>query len=398
MEVNGVYDTYVEGYLTGKQQTSSTNDGASPTGDGTLMSVAGDPSVWKVGDTTYLIHETTATDGTPIRLAWEVSPNHVEGLFGPGQKQVYDQTLGSLPADVLMFGNADELANMTEDPITTWRNTLETESKTQPWLLDSDYQAKSLMAVLEGRSLSESEIQQTRWWQENTTQQRSWMKLFHSDPLTAQQRLEDGRILALDQLSQAGIDNPPEELVNFMSDKLIMGDWSQTYFTNQVRALSDPQTGIAVDSSVSDLLADTTLDTTRQYELEVNNVVKQWLGPNFGNWDQGEISRWAGEMRNNPDAMVELVEVLKDQRLALFPNYDRNATYETIASPWRQFVNNQWGQFPDEDDPMFHNVINMNDAAEAGKLLTKEGLNRGIQTVENRVSTDLMNSFGGSAR
>ena len=400
LDVDGVYGPKSYASLTGKSDAGEgVEDGdTSPIGDTQLNSVAGDPFVWKVGDKVYLIHETTATDGSTLQLAWEVSPDHVEGLFGPGVTPTYDQTLDALPDEVLYFGNADELANLTEDPITTWRNTLDVESKTQPWLLDPDYQALSLMAVLENRPLSEAEIQQTEWWTSNTASQRAWMKLYHSDPMTAQQRIDDGRILAADALAAAGIDDAPDDVVQFMSDQLITGEWSQTYFQNQVKALSDPTSGFTIDDGLKGIVGESTIDTTQQYEMEVRDTVQRWLGPNFGGWEDDTIAQWAGELRNDPDAMTNLVETLKDQRQALFPDYDRNATYDTIASPWRQFVRNQWGEMPDEADPLFHSIINMNDAAEAGKVLTKEGLARGNQTVENRVSTDLMRSFGGTAR
>ncbi len=401
LEVSGVYDGKTYSVLTGKTaEGEAPDDEPTPLGDRSLNSVPGEPQVVKVHgeDRTYLIYETTASDGTPIRMAWRVASEHVAGLFGPGQEVRYDGSYQTLPSDVLFFGEADELANLTEDPITTWRNTLETESKTQPWLLDPDYQALSLMAVLENRPLSESEIQQTKWWQENTAAQRSWMKLYHSDPKTAQQRIDDGRILAAETLAAAGIDDAPDDVVNYMSDHLITGEWSQTYFQNQVKALSDPTSGFQVDPALKGIVGESTLDTTQQFEMEVRDTVKQWLGPNFGEWDDDTIARWAGELRNDPDAMTNLVETLKDQRQALFPEYDRNATYDTIASPWRQFMRNAWGETPDESDPLFHSIINMNDAVEAGKVLTKEGLARGNQTVENRVSTDLMSAFGGTAR
>jgi hypothetical protein len=296
---------------------------------------------------------------------------------------------------VLPFGSTDELANMSDDPITTWQNTLDTESKTQPWLLDADYQKMSLMAVLEGRAMSESEIQQTSWWKDNTPDQRKWMSLFNSDPMAAQQRIDDVRIETNKTLQSMGINNASEEMVNYMADQLAMGEWSQSYFNNQVSAASDPASGIAIDAGLQTIIGDTTLDTTQGMETEVRDLVKTWLGPSFGEWDDETVEYWAGKMRNDPDASIALIDQLKDQKQALYQGYDRESTYSTIASPWKQFISNAWGETVNDSDDVLNNVIQMNNSGDAGAYLTKEGLKRDNDTVVNRVQGDLNASFGG---
>ncbi len=377
------------------ESTSSTGDASDNIGP--RMSLAGNPVLWKVGNDYYIVHETTDLDGNPLRLTWKApSYKDVESFFGPDQTVVVNQTLDALPDDVLMFGSTDELANMTEDPITTWRNELETQSKTQPWLLDADYQALSLMAVLEARPLTESEIQQTNWWKTHNEAQRQWMKVFHSDPKTAEQLIADNRIRTLDALKAAGINEPPESLVNYMADQLTTGEWSQTYFKNQIQAVADPAAGVAIDPGMDDLI-EAPLDTTRAGEKEVRDLVLKWLGPTYGSWDDDLIADWAGRLRNDPDAELDLVEELKDQKMAMFPGYGREASYSTIAAPWKGFVYQSWGEQIDETDPLFTQIVNLNDAGEAGKLLTKEGLARGNDNVTNSVQMALNNSFGRTA-
>ncbi len=359
-----------------------------------LLSVGGKPQVWKVGDEVYLVHETVGADGEPIRLAWlATSMDDVQSFFGPGQSITYNQTMVALPNDVLMFGSTDELANMTDDPITTWSNTLATESKTQPWLLDPDYQALSLMAVLEGRPLSDSEIQQTNWWQSNTASQRSWMKLYNSDPMSAQQRIDESKIQVRQMLQASGVSNATDEMINYMSDEWAMGNWTQAYLSTQVRAVSDPASGIPVSSGLQNEIGTSAIDTTRAAEGDVRDLVKRWLGPNFGQWNDETIAGWAGRVRNDPDAMLALEEQLKDQKTAMFQGYDRESDYNTIASPWRNFMSNMWGETVDESDTLFQQVINMNDSVEAGKLLTQEGLARGNQKVSSEIASKMQNAF-----
>ena len=90
------------------------------------------------------------------------------------------------------------------------------------------------------------------------------------------------------------------------------------------------------------------------------------------------------------------MSVLKDQKEVLFSGYDREADYETIASPWRTMMRNVWGEVPNDSDMTLQSIIQMNDAAEAGKYLTTEGLKRGNEYVVNSVQSDLNNAFGGA--
>ena len=393
LTADGIYGPKTAAALTGS--TSAVKSVSEPTNtpSGPRMSLAGSPKLWKVGNKSYIIYETTGSDGSRIRLAWLAPDEDVQSFFGPGQAVIYDQTMSAMPNDVLIWGTTDELANMTDDPITTWRNVLAVESKTQPWLLDSDYQALSLMAVLEGRPLSDSEIKQTSWWQTHNSNERNWMFTFHGDPMTADQAIDDGRIATVQMLNNMGMDNPPANVINFMADAYTKGTWSQAYLQSQMKALSDPYSGIAIDGALKAIVGSTSLDTTRSGEQQVQDLVTRWIGPNFGKWSQSTIAYWAGELRNDPDAELALVETLKNQKAALFPGYHRDATYETIAGPWSNMASNMWGETFDETSRFFHQIVNLNDSVEAGKILTREGLNQGNQKVTSDVATRMSNAF-----
>ena len=361
-----------------------------------LKSVPGKPQVWKVGNDVYVVYIAEGADGSQIRLSWKApSEADVQSFFGPDQPIVYNQTLASMPPDVMNFGTTDELANMSDDPITTWSNTLETESQTQPWLLDPDYQKLTLMAVLEGRAPSEGELKKTKWYEGHTDDQRKWMITFHGDPMTAQKQIDDERISTAQLLQQYGVNNASAEVVNYIADKRAMGEWSQTYYANQLKGLSDPSSGITLDVGLQTLAGDTTLDTTQGGEAKVKDLVKMWLGSNLGDWDDETISYWAGQLRNDPDAELALVEQLKDQKQAIYQGYDRESTYGTISQPWKQYISNAWGEQVQDSDPVLDNVIQMNNAGDAGQYLTEEGLKRDNDMVVNRVQGDLNASFGG---
>lgn len=366
------------------------------------MSLPGDPELWKVGNKDMLVY-VVPDSFPPIYMMWEVPDGEdLQSFFGPDQEIVYDQEMKFREArqlGALVFGTTDELANFDDDPFSSWSYMLETEAQSQPWIMDEDYQALIAMAVLEGRTLTDAEIQSTGWWRDNSSAQREWMKLYHGDPMEANRRLEDNRALARQVLTDAGLTGFGDDLVTFMADKVTMGDWSETYFNTQVTAISDPSALYAIDADLVDFQDG--LDTTIEQENTVSDLVNKWLGPAMGQWSDEEIDEWAGILRNDPNGEQRLVEMLKNQRLAVFTNEahaDRNLSYQDIAQPWKNYGFAQWGQQMDETDPMFIEMINNNDATLNGQLLRKTGLKQGVGKVVEDANKGLVQATGGSVR
>ena len=85
--------------------------------------------------------------------------------------------------------------------------------------------------------------------------------------------------------------------------------------------------------------------------------------------------------------------------MALFPSYtNENLTYEDIASPVRAQYQQIWGQEPDETDPLFYSIAQDSDIAARGSRLREEGLNRGVQQVNDDFQSDILGAFGGQIR
>ena len=365
-------------------------------GEGPRMSIPGGAELWKVGEEDWLVYIVPDTQ-PPIYMGWlSPSDEDTQSFFGPGQPIVYDNTLGSGMGAIIDFGSTDELANMDDNPFAAWTQTLETQAKTQPWILDDDYQALIAMATLEGRKLTESEIQTTNWWQSNSAGQREWMKLYHGDPMEAANRSEDNRALARSNLVDAGVTGITDEMVNFMADKVTSGDWTETYFQTQVNAVADGASIYDLDPELQQFAG---MGQTIEHEDTVQDLANKWLGPAYSQWGAGEIEKWAGELRNDPNGQQRLEEHLKNQRLALFPEYeDRNLSYEDIAAPWRNYATNIWGQAPDETDNFFMQLIRNNDANMNGQILRREGMERNIGKVMVDASSAVLEGAGTSVR
>jgi len=110
----------------------------------------------------------------------------------------------------------------------------------------------------------------------------------------------------------------------------------------------------------------------------------------FGDWTDEQIAEKAGEFRNNPDAEIEFVEYLKQQRMAMFPNYsDPNISYESLMQPWKTYTSSMWGTPVDETDDVFMKIIQMNDPEEASKLIRSTGFDRGYDKIVNQMTTGI---------
>lgn len=394
-EVTGIADVETLGALGLGSEETEDGDG------GPGMSLPGNPELWKVGGKDMLVY-TVPDSFPPIYMMWEVPDGEdLQSFFGPDQEIVYDQEMSWGEAKrqlgALVFGTTDELANFDDDPFTSWAYMMETEAQSQPWIMEDDYQALIAMAILEGRTLTDAEIQSTNWWRNNSSAQREWMKLYHGDPEEANRRLEDNRALARQVLTDAGLTGFGEELVEFMADQVTMGNWSETYFNTQVSAISDPESTYAIDEALTAFQEG--LGTTIEHEDTVTNLVNKWLGPAMGQWSEAEIAEWSGVLRNDPNGEQRLVEMLKNQRMALFPEYeDRNLSYQDIAQPWKNYGFAQWGQQMDETDDMFIQMVKNNDTTLNGQLLRQKGLKQGVGKVVDDANSALLSGTGGSVR
>lgn len=356
--------------------------------------------VWDVAGTHYLVRLIPDTD-PPIPLAWLVETSADREALGIDPKKV-DRTFKSygdfLKTGALRHGMSRELLNTTEDPWDSIKSNYATEVKVKPWLADPEIMSIWLAAALEGRSITDAELQGTDWWRTHTEQERQWLSLNASDPATADRLIADNRSQVADLFRQAGVANASDDLVQQIADNWTTGKWSQVYATKQIGLLADPYAEGNLDADLRGLRGG--LDTTRDREDRVRATVNEWLGPAFGSqFTDRQIAKWAGRLRNDPDAQIELEETLKRQRMALFPEYENpNLTYEDIAAPWRQVWQQTWGGTADETDSLFTEIVRANDLATARKRLLQEGLKRNVKTVVQDASSAVGAAFGGSMR
>ena len=361
----------------------------------------GKPEIWHEKETgkVYAVYYVPNSE-PPIPLLYHV-PNEddLKGMFG-GKDPVYDRNISTKDIDSfgsIRWGTTDDIPATDGDPWTGFVNRFERASETQPWLKDPEVFAVFSAAWLEGREPESWELESTDWWQDHTEAEREWMWLTARNPAEADRVLDDNYIKTYNAFVALGMDDVNDELVQYMANQFTFGRWSSSYLGDQIEAIFDPSRTDEVDSALADFMK------TEGVELgspalgvsDVRDQWSRWLGPAYPPTDE-QVTEWAARLRAGGEgAQDQLTEHLRQQRMAMYPEYENSdLTYDDIASPWRGFATNAWGMTMDETDPVFQQLIKMNDTVEGGKLLRREGLKQGISQVHDTAMRGLFGTQG----
>lgn len=357
--------------------------------------VAGGVQLWRVDGVAYLVYDIPSSD-TPV--AWMVeSADRLEAIFG-NANQPADKTLTHAQfkqMSPIIAGMSAEIRNTQENPWEQFLSDYQTAVNVRPWLRDPSMLATMATAYLEGRTPSADELAQTDFWNNASAAERAWLEesVTLGDAEVGRRR-DDTKMQVRQTLRQAGVSQPDEGIVTFLADKALTGAWSETYLGEQIARLADPLYPTRLDPELEQEFGKATeMDTTRSGEQQVRETAMRWLGPSMGNMTDQQVREWAARLRNNPDAELELQEMLQRQRFALLPAYENpNLTYEDIVSPVRRLAEQVWGQ-PVDDETLLIDLANTGDYTEMQKRLRQTGLNKGIQ----KVVSDALDDLGGTA-
>jgi hypothetical protein len=195
-----------------------------------------------------------------------------------------------------------------------------------------------------------------------------------------------------------GIASPPDALVSWVADKAVTGMWTQVYTDQQIALLADPYKPGTRDTGMVNFIEGVgvgTLDRLSVGEKTVRDLYRRYLGPSLGNASNAEIAEKAGLLRSDPDAEEQLKSYLEQQRLAMFGKYTNpTLTYNDIVQPYKNLVNQVWGQEVDETQDWFIRMVQDNDIEKAYKTLREKGIDQGVERVQNQALNDLQRSIG----
>jgi len=364
--------------------------------------------LWNVGGNFYIVYEVPGSqgeiyDGNPIYMAYELKDNDLfaagllsQGETAPQPNATMDQAF--FDSIAIVTGNTDQLSADIDNPFASFVETITEQSQVAPWITDPEMIALIAEAAVEGREVSDAEWQGTEWYQTHNESEREWLRTYYSDPSTATQLTTDAQIAVGNALQAAGVSNAPEALINWVAGKYVSGEWSQTYTTEQVALFADPYATGKRDTQFENYLSSTALtgvDRTTEREREVRELYSKWLGPTLGKLTDQEAAEIAGRLRDDPDYQDQLVQSLKQSRLAAFSNYTNpELTYEDIARPWRNLTTSVWGQTADETQGWWQEMVKSNDFATAQNTLREKGLEQDITQVTQDATQALQQALG----
>ena len=255
-------------------------------------------------------------------------------------------------------------------------------------------------AAVEGRTVTNAEWQTTTWYKEHSESERNWLETYNSDPATASQLISDTQLAVQNSLQASGVSNAPEALTDWVANKFVSGQWTESYTSEQIGLFADPYAQGTRDTEFENYLSSTAItgvDRTTQREREVEELFNTWLGPTLGKLTDNEKSEIAGRLRDDPDYKDTLVGSLKQSRLAAFGSYTNpELTYEDIARPWRNLTSSVWGNSvkADETQGWWQDMMKNNDYATAQTTLREKGLEQNIGKVTQDATQALTQALG----
>jgi len=364
----------------------------------------GKPEVWIDRSTGKVYMVYMVPDQEPeLPMVWWVDDEELMNEYMGGTYQDGDWTIdrefsGQAELDAtgaLDFGTVDEIVLRGENPFSGWASQFERQKEVLPWLSDPEVAALWASSYLEGRQPNDAELASTDWFMDKTAGEQQWVSLLWSQPETAAQLEASNRLAVTQLMEQSGISGANEASINYIADQWTKGLWTDVQRNMQIALMADPQKEGQRDQGLLEASQSSGYTTTTDQLLYVEQEARRWLGPVYGNMSDEQLETWAAKIRNDPNAKDAFQQELSRQRMSVMPGYENpDLTYEDIATPWRNFVFNSWGQNPTESDDYFQKVLQMNDSSEAAVLLRTEGLNRQIGKVEDSFVESLGRSFG----
>ena len=364
--------------------------------------------LWDVGGSFYIVYEVPGSqgelyEGNPMYMAYELKDNDVyaaglltQGETAPQPNAIMNQAF--FDSIALVTGNTDQLTALIDNPFASFVETIDEQAQVAPWITDPEMIALLAEAAVEGREVTDAEWQTTNWYQTHNENERQWLRTYYEDPSTATQLTTDAQIAVANSLQAAGVSNAPEALINWVAGKFVSGEWSQTYTTEQISLFADPYATGKRDAQFENYLSSSALtgvDRTTEREREVRELYSKWLGPTLGKLTDNEAAEIAGKLRDDPEYQDQLVQSLKQSRLAAFSNYTNpELTYEDIARPWRNLTTSVWGQTADETQGWWQDMVKSNDFAQAQTTLREKGLEQDITQVTQDATKALQGALG----
>lgn len=366
------------------------------TGGGQSQNLPGGYQVWNINGVPHLIY-TVPGSNTP--MAWKVTDN-LQDVIGSTKVDKNLTSKDAAKAGVLVMGRYSDLKNTEKHPFDSFLDTINERATIEPWLKDPEVLAQAAEAYLEGRPISLTDLRETTWYNSRTDKERDWIKrAAEAAPAELKSMRKDSEDLMRRTLLDAGVSDPPAQLVRFLVEKDLTGAWSDVQVTQQITAVADPYSGVTMDSSLKAAMKGLDLVTRADDVRAMKQRVKDWIGPFANSYTDKQLQEWAGMLRNDPNGEMKLDDILRGQRMALLPEYDNpDVQWRDVSAPWKSWLENSWGEEVADDDDVLLKVVRANDVNEAGRIALSEGMKRGVGGATDKVTSAMSQAFGNGTR
>jgi hypothetical protein len=325
----------------------------------------------------------------PVPLLMSVPNEEVAKTYFKDGNVIYDRQVSGHDlerAGAIFWGDVADLpeTKKTLDPWAGFLQKMARAKEVMPWLEDPDVWNIIAGAYLEGRPVEDWELFATPYFQTKTEAERDWMLKVAQDPSTALRVAEDNKIAVYDYMERLGFTSVNADVVDWIANQWTTGKWSKSYAEKQMDKLAGGGENYELDPDFAKFLeeGDTEVAPAVTNQNRVRNLWAEWLGALYAPSEE-DITKWSGILRDDAvGGEARLIEYLRGQRLALFPEYaDATLTWRVISSPWKSLAQSTWGLPVDETDPAFIDIVRANDPNYAMQQLRSLGIDRGYAAI-----------------
>ena len=115
-------------------------------------------------------------------------------------------------------------------------------------------------------------------------------------------KIENERLAIKNLMEQSGINNPSDELINWVSEKFTTGLWSEPFVADQIEILSDPTLEANLDTELDNFIevlinsySNDRLKTVSQNEMFQFNFPSDFMNCKTIYWSDGDHFSASGE-------------------------------------------------------------------------------------------------------
>ena len=368
--------------------------------------------IYRVGDEFYLLYE------LPLdRLGIDDEPHYV--LYtGTGTIPQYEYKAESITAAALDkilavsfdSGGYEEIEG-DADIIDSYLEKIKRAAKSRPWILqkettgDNAGQYVLLSMFIEqlfepGQVISEAEYKAESNYinQFSQRQLNYWSAItYGEDPVNnaaLRQLQQESSVTLASLLRTYAPEGVSEDLVDFLYQKHLTGDYSTAYLTEQVRYLAAPEFAALVDPEIKSKVGEITTGT-KQFDQQATNILSKMMGKGYVDGLNEEEFSTISQSLIDPNGARILEAQLQEVFDATYPD-KKGLNYSLISAAPRKLADRITGGLDEfgEDEGFFQELINKTSVTEQQKDLRKYGLQQGKQKTVQDLQLAIGSSFG----